>query len=54
MAEKPGTVMRFTVQIQDRIEINLARKLELDLRITDTQSALEYYYCSVAEAKSNN
>jgi hypothetical protein len=43
-------VMQVTIEIQDRIETNLARKLELDLRIADAQSALEYYY-SIVEKK---
>jgi hypothetical protein len=52
-ADKLEKVMRVTIEIQDQLEINLARKLELDLRISDAQSALEYYY-SVVETKSNN
>jgi hypothetical protein len=50
IADKLEKVMRVTIEIQDKIEINLARKLELDLRIADAQSALEYYY-SIVEAK---
>lgn len=44
IADKLEKVMRVTIEIQDQIEVNLARKLELDLRIGDAQSALEYYY----------
>ena len=44
IADKLEKVMRVTIEVQDQIEINLARKLELDLRIGDAQSALEYYY----------
>jgi hypothetical protein len=47
IADKLEKVMRVTIEIQDQIEINLARKLELDLRIGDAQSALEYYYSVV-------
>jgi hypothetical protein len=42
IADKLEKVMRVTIEIQDQLEINLARKLELDLRIADAQSALEY------------
>jgi hypothetical protein len=44
IADKLEKVMRVTIEVQDQIEINLARKLELDLRIGDAQSALEYYH----------
>ncbi|PSB57998.1 hypothetical protein [Chamaesiphon polymorphus] len=47
MADKLEKVMRVTIEIQDQIEVNIARKLELDLRITDTESALKYYYLIV-------
>jgi hypothetical protein len=50
IADKLEKVMRVTIEIQDKIEVNLARKLELDLRIVDAQSALEYYY-SIVEKK---
>jgi hypothetical protein len=53
IADKLEKVMRVTIEIQDQLEINLARKLELDLRIADAQSALEYCY-SVVEPKSNH
>lgn len=52
IADKLEKVMHVTIEIQDRIEINLARKLELDLRIADAESALEYYY-SIIEPRSN-
>lgn len=51
IADRLEKVMRIIIEIQDRIEINIARKLELELRITDAQSALEYYY-SIVETKS--
>lgn len=50
IADKLEKVMGVTIEVQDQIEINLARKLELDLRIGDAQSALEYYY-SVIETR---
>ena len=50
IADKLEKTMRVTVEIQDQIEINLARKLELDLRIAEAQIVLEYYY-SVVEDK---
>jgi hypothetical protein len=36
--------VRVTIEIQDQIETNIARKLELDCRISDTYPALDYYY----------
>jgi hypothetical protein len=53
IADKLEKVMRVTIEIQDQLEINLARKLELDLRIADAQSALKYYY-SVVDTKSDH
>jgi hypothetical protein len=50
IAGKLEKVMQVTIEIEDRIETNLARKLELDLRIADAKSALEYYY-SIVEKK---
>jgi hypothetical protein len=42
IADKLEKTMRVTIEIQDRIEMNLGRKLELDLRIANTESALVY------------
>ena len=42
IADKLEKTMRVTIEIQDRIEMNLGRKLELDLRIADAESALVY------------
>ena len=42
IADKLEKTMQVTIKIQDRIEMNLGRKLELDLRIADTESALVY------------
>ena len=42
IADKLEKTMQVTIEIQDRIEMNLGRKLELDLRIADTESALVY------------
>jgi hypothetical protein len=47
IANRLESAMRLTVEIADRVETNLARKLELDLRIDDAASALEYYYSVV-------
>jgi hypothetical protein len=52
IAGKLEKVMQVTIEIQDQIETNLSRKLELDLRVADAQSALEYYY-SIFTSKSN-
>lgn len=51
IANRLESAMRLTVEVADRAETNLARKLELDLRIDDASSALEYYY-SVVNLKS--
>ena len=42
IADKLEKTMQVTIEIQDRIEMNLGRKLELDLRIADAESALVY------------
>jgi uncharacterized membrane protein len=47
IANRLESAMRLTVEISDRVETNLARKLELDLRVDDAASALEYYYSVV-------
>jgi hypothetical protein len=44
IANRLESAMRLTVEIADRVETNLARKLELELRIDDASSALEYYH----------
>jgi hypothetical protein len=44
IANRLESAMRLTVEVADSIETNLARKLELDLRIDDASSALDYYY----------
>jgi hypothetical protein len=51
IANRLESAMRLTVEVADRVETNLARKLELDLRIDDASSALDYYY-SVVNLKS--
>lgn len=53
IAVRLESAMRLTVEISDRVETNLARKLELDLRIDDASSALDYYY-SVVNLKSKS
>ncbi len=53
IANRLESAMRLTVEIADRVETNLARKLELDLRIDDASSALEYYYL-VVDLKSKS
>ncbi len=53
IANRLESAMRLTVEIADRVETNLARKLELELRIDDASSALEYYY-SVVNPKSKS
>jgi uncharacterized membrane protein YdbT with pleckstrin-like domain len=50
IANRLESAMRLTLEIADRVETNLARKLELDLRIGDASSALDYYY-SVVNSK---
>jgi hypothetical protein len=53
IANRLESAMRLTVEVADQVEANLARKLELDLRIDDASSALEYYY-SVVNLKSKS
>jgi hypothetical protein len=53
IANRLESAMRLTVEVADRVETNLARKLELDLRIDDASSALDYYY-SVVNLKSKS
>jgi hypothetical protein len=53
IANRLESAIKLTVEISDRVETNLARKLELDLRIDDAASALEYYY-SVVDLKSKS
>jgi hypothetical protein len=53
IANRLESAIRLTVEIADRVETNLARKLELDLRIDDASSALDYYY-SVVNLKSKS
>jgi hypothetical protein len=50
IATRLESAMRLTVEVADQVETNLARKLELDLRIDDASYALEYYY-SVVDSK---
>jgi hypothetical protein len=47
IADRLESAMRLTVEIADQVETNLARKLELDLRLDDASSALDYYYSIV-------
>jgi hypothetical protein len=47
IADRLESAMRLTVEIADQVETNLARKLELDLRLDDASSALDYYYSVV-------
>jgi hypothetical protein len=44
IAGKLESVMRLTVEVTNQVETNLARKLELDLRLADASYALEYYH----------
>lgn len=53
IANRLESAVRLTVEVADQVETNLARKLELDLRIDDASSALEYYY-SVVNLKSKS
>ena len=53
IANRLESAMRLTVEVADRVETNLARKLELDLRIDDASSALDYYY-SVVNLKTKS
>jgi hypothetical protein len=46
-ASQLESAMRLTVEIADQVETNLARKLELDLRVSDASHSLEYYYSVV-------
>jgi hypothetical protein len=47
IAGKLESVMRLTVEVTNQVETNLARKLELDLRLADASYALEYYHSIV-------
>ncbi len=47
-ASQLESAMRLTVEIADQVETNLARKLELDLRVSDASHSLEYYYSVVS------
>jgi hypothetical protein len=51
IANRLESAMRLIIEIADQVETNLARKLELELRIDDATSALEYYY-SVVNVKA--
>jgi hypothetical protein len=44
IADRLEKVMRVTIEIQEQLETNIARKLELDCRIADASAALELYY----------
>jgi hypothetical protein len=60
LMEKDGRVIssrlesaiRLTIAIADQVEISLAKKLEMDLRINDASYALECYYAVSGEEPS--
>jgi hypothetical protein len=41
------SAIRLTITVSDQVEISLAKKLEMDLRIDEARSALDYYYSVV-------
>jgi hypothetical protein len=47
MSSRLESAIRLTIAVSDQIEISLAKKLEMDLRIDEAKSALEYYYSVV-------
>jgi hypothetical protein len=51
MSSRLESAIRLTITVSDQVEISLARKLEMDLRIDEAKSALEYYYSSVVGSK---
>jgi hypothetical protein len=44
MASRLESAIRLTITVADQIEISLAKKLEMDLRIDEASYALECYY----------
>jgi hypothetical protein len=46
------SAIRLTIAVADQVEISLAKKLEMDLRINDASYALECYYAVSGEEPS--
>jgi hypothetical protein len=46
------SAIRLTIAVADQVEISLAKKLEMDLRINDASYALECYYAVSGEKPS--
>lgn len=44
MAVRLKKIIRIASQIQENLSSNLITKVELDLRLADAESALEYYH----------
>jgi hypothetical protein len=53
IANQLESAMRLAAGISDQAEVNLIKRLEWDLRLTDASHALEYYY-SVTELESKS
>jgi hypothetical protein len=43
MYSRLESAIRLTITVSDQVEISLAKKLEMDLRIDEARSALQYY-----------
>jgi hypothetical protein len=53
LSSRLESAIRLTIAVSDQVEISLARKLEMDLRIDEAASALEYYYSVVGSKKAS-
>jgi hypothetical protein len=53
LSSRLESAMRLTIAVSDQVEISLAKKLEMDLRIDEAKSALEYYYSVVGSKKGS-
>jgi hypothetical protein len=53
LSSRLESAIRLTIAVSDQVEISLAKKLEMDLRIDEAKSALEYYYSVVGSKKAS-
>ncbi len=53
MSSRLESAIRLTIAVSDQVEISLAKKLEMDLRIDEAKSALDYYYSVVGAKKAS-
>jgi hypothetical protein len=52
MSSRLESAIRLTITVSDQVEISLAKKLEMDLRIDEARSALQYYDSVVGAKKA--